>query len=217
MKLSLTPQLIRKGGLLVAGGIVLALALFPLVACQPENWAEDDVGAATNHVEAVDPIEGAYLKQGGTQVNFIFKRGDSRDEKDTFVGEIEVNGDMQRAEGVAKVGRDDLGTTLKLTADGMPRSARGDGGTHDAGLNDAGLPVDNRPIAQQAFNGTMHFLRIGKNDTMLIRGDTNGKTAHYKKVKTWCAMDSDCQPDVQRTGLECAAPVCTTRSSCACR
>jgi hypothetical protein len=210
-------------GLMLGGMAMFAAGL--LIACQPDNWGDDDTGSATANVEAVDPLEGAYIKQGGTQVNFIFKRGDSTNDKDSFLGEIEVDGEMQRAQGTVVVGMDNLGTKLTLAADGMPKSTNKKPtgtGTGDAGASaaaaDAGAaqPTDNRPVAQQAFNGTMHFLRIGKNSTILVRGDANGKTAHYKKVKTWCAEDSDCKSDVQNTGLDCSKPTCTSKSTCSC-
>jgi hypothetical protein len=211
---------------LVLGGIVAVTAGL-LVACQPDNWGDDETGSATANVEAVDPLEGAYIKQGGTQVNFIFKRGESDADKDTFLGEIEVDGEMQRAQGTVVVGMDNLGTKLTLAAEGMPKTTNKKPTSNtasDAGSStttgDAGAaqqqPTDNRPIAQQAFNGTMHFLRIGKNSTILVRGDANGKTAHYKKVKTWCAEDADCASDVQNTGLDCTKPKCSSKSTCSC-
>lgn len=219
-------SLLRSQTLRVVLGGIAAVTAGLLIACQPENWGDDDTGSATANVEAVDPLEGAYIKQGGTQVNFIFKRADSKDDKDTFLGEIEVDGEMQRAEGTVVVGMDNLGTKLTLAADGMPKSTNkkpasataSDAGasTKDGGAAAPPQPSDNRPLAQQAFNGTMHFLRIGKNSTILIRGDANGKTAHYKKVKTWCAEDSDCSPEVQNTGLDCAKPTCTSKNTCAC-
>jgi hypothetical protein len=63
----------------------------------------------------------------------------------------------------------------------------------------------------------MHFLKIGKNNTVLVRGDTNGKTAHYKKVKSWCGEAADCDSDVQKTGLDCTTFSCTAKSACACK
>src|SRR4029079_12899731 len=100
----------------------------------------------------------------------------------TFLGDIEVDGDAQRASGKIVVGRDNMGTTLTLTPEGAAKKRTT--GTKDGGAPDADAPkTDTRTLVDQAFSGTMHFLRIGKNQTVLVRGDTNGKTAHYKKVK----------------------------------
>jgi hypothetical protein len=53
-----------------------------------------------------------------------------------------------------------------------------------------------------------------------VRGDENGKTAQYKKVKSWCGTggDDDCDPSVQNTTLECGSNglVCTTKHQCVC-
>jgi hypothetical protein len=201
----------------VLSSAVVSIASGLLVACYPDNWSED-TGSGVSNVEATDPLEGAYLKQGGTEVNFVFKRGETKNEDDTFLGEIENDeGEHERASGTAVVGRDNLGTTLTLKMAGKVSKIRaGDAGSAAAGDADAGAPVDTRPKAQQAFNGTMHFLKIGKNQTILVRGDANGKTAHYKKVKTWCREDSDCASDVQKTGLDCAEPTCSTKGTCGC-
>jgi hypothetical protein len=142
------------------------------------------------------------------------------------------------------VGRDNLGTMLTLTPDSATKNAAadsdpkptttadagkattGDGGSTTAssdggastggGGADAGKPVDNRPLVLQAFSGTMHYLKIGKNNTILVRAEANGKTAQYKKVKSWCGEDSDCKSDVQNTGLTCANVSCTSKNTCAC-
>lgn len=209
-------------------GCLLAAAA-TLFACQKPNL-DEDLGSDTAHVEAVDPLEGAYAKQGGTPLHFVFRRGDAQEE-DVFFGEIEIDGQAQRAEGTVVVGRDKLGTTLTLTPKGAAKTKKKDAGAPnadgpeadaDGGASEGGAgaesPADTRPLAEQAFTGTVHFLKIGKNDTLLVRGDENGKTAQYKKLKTWCGINAedDCRPSVQRTGLTCANVICTTSDKCAC-
>ena len=214
--------------LLLAGCAAAAAAA--LCACYTPNL--DDTGSDEARVEAVDPLEGAYAKQGGTPLHFVFRRGEAAEE-DVFFGEIEVGGETQRAAGTAQVGRDNLGTTLTLQPTAAPSKTKAkDAGTSadasgttsndDAGQTDAGggQPTDTRPLAQQAFSGTVHFLKIGKNDTLLVRGDENGKTAQYKKLRNWCGTGgkADCTVDVQRTGLvDCEDNlVCTATNKCAC-
>jgi hypothetical protein len=218
-----------------------AAAAFATFACQP---AEPDLTASgeATATEAVDPLDGAYAKQGGTPLHFVFRRGDA-DEENTFFGEIVVGSQAQRAEGTAQVGRDKLGTTLRLQISGPITATKVEGSeaTVDAG-NPAPAPVndadagasgsdgdasadsgaaasgDTRSVAQQAFSGTVHFLKIGKHDTLLVRGDENGKTAQYKKLRNWCgsAAEADCAPSVQRTGLTCKSVICTTTDKCEC-
>ena len=211
-------------------GAVASLFAGSLCACM-YSPIDDATGGAESAVEEVDPLEGAYEKQGGTEVHFVFKRGEEN-EDDSFFGEIDVNGTPQRASGKIVVTRDKLGTKFTLTPTGGAAKPKGDAGTKpstsgstDAGKEggataDAGTAPDNRPAAQQAFSGTMHFLKIGKNNTILVRGDENGKTAHYKKVKTWCGTngEEDCDPSVQNTGLDCGEGnfVCTSKNTCAC-
>ena len=154
---------------------------------------EEEVDDGAQRVEIVDPLEGAYTSVGGTPLHFVFKRGDEG-AGDTFLGEIEVDGQPQRAKGAVVLGRDGLGTTFTLK------------------------PAAATPSAEELFSGTKHFLRIGKNQTVLVRGDVSGKTSHLRKVKSWCSGDADCAPEVQRTGLSCegAEPVCSRKSTCAC-
>jgi len=209
-------------------GALGCLALGSLCACM-YTPIEDATGGAESAIEEVDPLEGAYEKQGGTDLHFVFKRG-VENEPDTFFGEIEVDGDPQRAEGKIVVTRDKLGTKFTLTPEGAAKAktTKTDAGAKDSGAKaadggntDAGAAPDDRPLVQQAFSGTVHFLKIGKNNTILVRGDENGKTAHYKKIKSWCGTGgaSDCDETVQNTGLECgeSSPVCTTQSRCACK
>ncbi len=209
-------------------GAVGSLALGSLCACM-YSPIDEATGGQESAIEEEDPLEGAYEKIGGTEVHFVFKRGDE-DEDDTFFGEIDVNGTPQRAAGTIKVTRDKLGTKFTLTPEDMPTKKTTskdagtkpatDGGSADGGAADAGPKEDTRPLAQQAFSGTQHFLKIGKNQTILVRGDENGKTAHYKKVKSWCGTqgDDDCDSSIQNTGLDCGSkqPICTTKNTCAC-
>jgi hypothetical protein len=211
-------------------GAAASLFAGSLCACM-YTPIDDATGGAESAVEEVDPLEGAYEKQGGTEVHFVFKRG-AENEDDTFFGEIDVNGSPARADGKIAVTRDKLGTKFTLTPSGGAAKPKGDSGTRppststDAGKEggaataDAGPPPDNRTLAQQAFSGTMHFLKIGKNSTILVRGDENGKTAHYKKIKNWCGTggDDDCDSSVQNTGLECGSKeaICTSKNTCAC-
>lgn len=203
----------KKWGFMFVSSAVAALAAASLVACFQDHWAEE-TGEGSARVETVDPLEGAYVKQGGTEVNFVFKRGDG--EPDSFLGEIAgEDGERDRAKGTVVVGRDDLGTKLTLKMTGSASRAPAAGEAADTEI-DASAPTDERPLAEQAFNGTMHFLRIGKNQTLLVRAEANGKTAQYKKVRSWCRKDSDCSPGVQNTGLACGAPSCSTKNTCTC-
>jgi hypothetical protein len=199
-----------------------------LVACYPEaSEGTDGYNLTGTTVEKQDPLEGAYVKQGGRPVHFVFKRGETADDDDTFLGDIEDDNDkVTRVSGKIVVSRDNLGTkfTLTPTSGAKPSTrpsttAARDGGGAPATGGDGGTPdqpEDSRPLAEQAFSGTMHYLKIGKNKTILVRGDATGKTAHYRKVKTWCSEDADCAPDVQNTGLDCDAPTCTSKHTCAC-
>jgi hypothetical protein len=203
-------------------GIALAAAAIAtagfVTACfgPPSGEEDEDTGNSSSNVESVDPLEGAYIKQGGTKVHFVFKKGDADNTDNTFLGDIEVDGEAARASGKVTVGRDNLGTTLTLTPSGSPKT-RDTGKTADSGTGDGGAPQDTRPLAQQAFSGKMHYLKIGKNETILVFNEANGKTAHYKKTKTWCGTAKDCAKDVQNTGLDCAgSETCTSKNTCAC-
>ncbi|HVH44893.1 MAG TPA: hypothetical protein VM925_21215 [Labilithrix sp.] len=203
--------------LTIAGGALTLTGM--LAACAPPGLKEDLGGSAEQMVESNDPLEGAYVKSGGTPLRFIFKRGESTDDDDTFLGEIEVDGKSVRREGTIILGRDNLGTTMSLKPDAAKKSSttKRDGGVADAGARDGGAPQeDTRALDEQAFSGTVHYLKIGKNSTLLVRGDANGKTAHYEKVKSWCSVDEDCSPDVQNTRLECATPSCSSNGACVC-
>ena len=203
---------------LVLGGIA-ALGLAAIGAgCMPQEEGEDEVSGSASHLETVDPLDGAYIKQGGTPVYFVFKKAADAKAKSTFFGEIDVDGEAQRASGTVVVARDDLGTTMTLTKKGTSAREVPDAGDADAAPADL-QATDTRELVDQAFSGTVHYLKIGKNDTILVRGDTNGKTAQYKKFKTWCATADDCSPDVQSTGLDCTGSdvICTSRNVCACR
>jgi hypothetical protein len=195
-----------------------ALAAAFITACfaAPDDSGDEEDGSGTSNIEASDPLEGAYIKQGGTPVHFIFKRDDSAT-GGTYLGEIEVNGKPQRASGTITAGRDSLGTTFTMVMEGAPKT-RDAGKPATAALPDAGPPQDSRSIVQQAFSGTVHYLKMGKNETILVRGDVNGKTAHYKKTSSWCATADDCSPDVQKTSLDCSADsmTCTGKGVCAC-
>jgi hypothetical protein len=147
-------------------GIALAAAAIAtagfVTACfGPPGEEDEDTGNSSSNVEAVDPLEGAYIKQGGTKVYFVFKKGDADNTDDTFLGEIEVDGEAARASGKVTVGRDNLGTTLTLSPTGSAKT-RDTGKTADADAGDGGAPQDTRPLAQQAFSGKMHYLKIGR-------------------------------------------------------
>jgi hypothetical protein len=197
---------------LILGGLALSVAGL-LVACTPE---EEDIESDEARVEAQDPLEGAYKKMGGTPVHFVFKRNEDG-KNGTFFGEIEIEGEAQRAKGSVKLTRDNLGTKFTLTPEGAPTSSTSGSKPEDGGTTDGGAKVDPRPLAQQAFSGTMHYLKIGKNKTILVRGDANGKTAHYKKLKSWCVKAVDCKSDVQATGLDCDDSVGCSKNACICR
>ena len=234
-------------GYFVSGAALLAAGL--LVACLPG----DDSGSSDSDLtqEKQDALEGAYIKQVGTPVHFVFKRGEDG-AADTFLGDIKPE-DAKEAEkvtGKITVSRDNLGTTFTLKPSGgsdddddtsstTTSTGKSDSGTAktssalsvDGGAGDSGAahgpvggtsgpvedaPADERSLAMQAFSGTMHYLKIGKNQTILVRGDTSGKTAQYKKVRSWCSEDSDCDKKVQATGLTCAKVRCSSKKSCAC-
>jgi hypothetical protein len=203
---------------LVLGGLA-ALGLTAIsVGCMPQEDGEDEVSGSASHLEVVDPLDGAYIKQGGTPVFFVFKKATDAKSKSSFFGEIDVDGQGQRASGTAVVAQDNLGTTLTLTEKGTSARDIPDAGDPDAAPADL-QAADTRQLVDQAFSGTVHYLKIGKNDTILVRGDANGKTAQYKKFKTWCATADDCSPDVQSTGLDCTGSdlICTSKNICACR
>jgi hypothetical protein len=203
--------------MVLLGAAALSLGAATATGCfaNPEDTSDDEFGDTESHVEVTDPLEGAYVKQGGTPVFFVFKKGDTA-AKNTFFGEIDVDGGAGRASGKIAVGRDNLGTTMTLTQTGTKTkaapSANDDPDASPLDLQQA----DTRSLVDQAFSGTVHFIKIGKNDTILVRGDTNGKTAQYKKVKTWCSTDDDCSSDVQNTGLDCSNPTCSKKSTCVC-
>jgi hypothetical protein len=198
--------------LLLGSAVIVGMA--SAVGCLEAPSGDEDTGDSTAHIEEVDPLEGAYIKQGGTPLFFVFKKGETKSDN-TFFGEIDVDGGAERASGKVMVGRDNLGTTMTLTQSGKVKSRTlGDAGP-DAAPADL-QAADTRALVDQAFSGTVHFLKIGKNQTILVRGDTNGKTAHYKKAKTWCGTDDDCSSDVQNTGLDCSSVMCTSKSTCAC-
>jgi hypothetical protein len=184
----------------------------------PVDADEGRFGGTASRIETVDALDGAYLKQGGTPVNFVFRRGKTKNDS-TYFGDIEVDGGApQRASGTIAVGRDNLGPLMTMT---MTDSESAQPGAVDPNATPAELQAaDTRSLVEQAFSGTVHFLKIGKNQTILVRGDTNGKTAQYQKVRTWCRADDDCSPDVQNTGLNCSGsktPTCTSDSTCACK
>ena len=203
------------GGLAAIGLTAIGVGCMP----QPDD-GEDEVAGSSSHLEVVDPLDGAYIKQGGTPVFFVFKKAADAKSKSTFFGEIDVDGTGtgQRASGTAVVAQDNLGTTMTLTEKGTSAREIPDAGDPDAAPADL-QAADTRQLVDQAFSGTVHYLKIGKNDTILVRGDTNGKTAQYKKFKTWCATADDCSPDVQSTGLDCSGSdlICTSKNACACR
>jgi hypothetical protein len=189
---------------LVAGGVLVT-------GCMKEVEEEVDEPNQTSR----DWIEGAYIKRGGTPVFFVFRRGDGNGEPDTFFGEIEQNDKMVRANGRFTVASDKLGTRLKLVLDGV------EGGDDQPRASGASKGSETSPpLVQQAFSGTMHYLKIGQNETILVRGDTNGKTAHYKRVQSWCGTNGakDCASRLQRTGLTCTdeSVTCTAKHECAC-
>jgi hypothetical protein len=215
---------VRTVTVLLLGSLVLVFAALAGAACMPQPVDPDEgqFGGTASRIETVDALDGAYIKQGGTPVFFVFRRGKTKNDS-TYFGEIDVDGgDAQRASGNIAVGRDGLGPLMTLTMTGSEsgattptQPAEGDPDAAPADLQAA----DTRSLVEQAFSGTVHFLKIGKNQTILVRGDTNGKTAQYTKVKTWCRADDDCSPDVQNTGLSCGGskkPTCTNDSTCAC-
>jgi hypothetical protein len=201
----------------LAVSAVAAAALITACFAAP---AEDDeeTGSGESHIEEADPLEGAYEKQGGTPLHFVFKAGQTKSDG-TFVGQIEDNSKPVHANGAIKLGRDTLGTTFTLTPSTTTKKKASTEDAPDASSVDGGAATDDRALVLQAFSGTMHYLKIGKNDTILVRGDTNGKTAQYKKIKSWCATADDCDPDVQKTSLDCtgSSVTCTSKSACACK
>jgi hypothetical protein len=215
---------------LIIGGVATSLLAVAGCAWQSQEPVED---ATEANVTSRDWIEGAYVKQGGTPLHFVFFRGAEGEQDDSYFGEIEKGGKAYRAAGKFDVGRDKFGTVIKLkledkdTSPTMKELADADkaaaGGTDAAPTKDAtpdtcAAPSDNT-LVEQAFSGSMHFLKIGQNDTILVRGDANCKTAHYKRVKSWCGKKGakDCSASVQNTGLECQSRSCTTKHECACK
>ena len=205
-------------------GAALATGVVAAVGCYQEiDDLGQDYSEMTSEVTERDWLEGAYVKQGGTKLNAVFRRNEESSTSGTYFGEIVVEGVPQRAEGTVKITRDNLGTVLVMELGKTSTSTR-DGGVRDsaagdAGPNDAGTGATApSTLVKQAFSGRVHFLKIGKNDTILVRADATEKTAHYKKVGTWCApdRDSDCAEVKQRTGLSCDERVCTAKQTCAC-
>lgn len=208
----------------------LACAAAPVLAlvegcssAPPEDVYEDNA-SLTSEVTSRDWLEGAYHKQGGTALFAVFRRNDQADggtaSRGTYFGQIDVGGDPQRAEGTFTVSRDNLGTVITMDLQkGGGAAATADAGTRDAGSRpaDAGSPaVGSADLVSQAFDGRLHFLKIGKNDTILVRADATGKTGQYTKVGTWCATDADCAETKQRTDLTCTSRECTTKNACEC-
>lgn len=215
-------------------GALLSLAAGTLVACYPDQWM-DDSGQSTSNINAadeeeeakVDQLEGAYLRQGvdkgAREINYVFKPSADGEDNSFFgeiqVGEIKSGGEKARAHGNYQVGSDDLGTTLKLT---LKEEKKGSSASNDAKAG-AGAAVattttsaESKAMVESAFSGLMHYLKIGKKKTILVRSEETTKTSQFKRVDSWCAAAADCKSDVQKTDLSCSTPKCSTKHTCTC-
>lgn len=193
------------GSCVLGGALVTACFASPPVETDDEEFTS---GSEGNIDAPPDPLEGAYIKQGGTPLRFVFKRGETREEGDTFFGQITGDdGVTARASGKIVVGRDNLGTSFILTPKSTTSAAR-DGGaaaapeeeeetTADGGAAADDDSRDGTSLAEEAFSGKVYYLKIGQNNSILIRKNATGKTAHYKKARSWCATNDDCSSQVQ--------------------
>lgn len=204
----MSPAKNRVFGISVLASCVLGAAVVTACFAPPETSTDDDdlTSGENNQDAPPDPLEGAYIKQGGTKLQFVFRRGDTKEAGDTYFGQIEgEDGESARSAGKIVVGRDNLGTSFLLTpkasaASGTDAGTRAEPEAETEADGDGGAPKATaiERLANQAFSGKVYYLKIGKNNSILVRKDATGVTAHYKKARSWCEKKEDCSAKVQR-------------------
>jgi hypothetical protein len=171
-----------------AGSVVaLTLPLGLLLACAKDA----PPGDAEQNVEDRVTLEGAFEDSADPNLRLLVGRG-----------KYVVIGGTARFSGTFTSGRGKNGAFITLST---PSSGAGaseaDAGVRDSGARDSGVPdsgaardagAGTSPVASPLPAGSYDFLEVGKNRSLLLRGE-DGTQHSFKRVKSYCVQSDDCK------------------------